>query len=73
MKITKFTADFQSIETVENNKSKTWTAEMWEESLPIYRAILEQPFIRELADGSLSQERFSRYIAQDEIYLGNYG
>ena len=73
MKITKFTADFQSIETVENNKSKTWTAEMWEESLPIYESILEQPFIRELADGSLSQERFSRYIAQDEIYLGNYG
>ena len=73
MKITKFTADFQSIETVENNKSKTWTSEMWEESLPIYESILEQPFIRELADGSLSQERFSRYIAQDEIYLGNYG
>lgn len=73
MKITKFTAGFQSIETMENNKTKTWTAEMWEESLPIYESILEQPFIRELADGSLSQERFSRYIAQDEIYLGNYG
>lgn len=73
MKITKFTAGFLSIETMENNKTKTWTAEMWEESLPIYESILEQPFIRELADGSLSQERFSRYIAQDEIYLGNYG
>ena len=73
MKITKFTADFQSIETMENENAKTWTAEMWEESLPIYESILEQPFIRELADGSLSQERFSRYIAQDEIYLSNYG
>ena len=73
MKITKFTADFQSIGTMENENTKTWTAEMWEESLPIYESILEQPFIRELADGSLSQERFSRYIAQDEIYLGNYG
>ena len=58
---------------MENENTKTWTAEIWEESLPIYESILEQPFIRELADGSLSQERFSRYIAQDEIYLGNYG
>ena len=58
---------------MENENTKTWTAEMWEESLPIYETILKQPFIKELADGSLSQERFSRYIAQDEIYLGNYG
>lgn len=50
-----------------------WTEQVWNESLDIYNKIIEQPFIKELADGSLSEERFSRYIAQDEIYVGNYG
>ena len=51
----------------------SWTLSVWEKSLPVYEAILAQPFIKELADGSLSAERFSRYIAQDELYLGTYG
>src|SRR5574344_1585982 len=54
-------------------KDMSWTLSVWEKSLPVYEAILAQPFIKELADGSLSAERFSRYIAQDELYLGTYG
>lgn len=50
-----------------------WTKEVWNKSLEIYNKIIEQPFIKELADGTLSQERFGRYIAQDEVYVGNYG
>lgn len=50
-----------------------WSEEAWEESLKIYNAILEEPFIRELADGSLPEDKFARYIGQDELYLGNYG
>ena len=52
---------------------KKWTEEAWSEASGIYADIIGHPFILELADGSLSIERFKRYIAQDELYLGNYG
>ena len=51
----------------------SWTKEIWEASLPIYERILAHPFIKELADGTLEMERFVRYLAQDEIYIRNYG
>ena len=50
-----------------------WTSEAWKAALPDYNAIVEHPFIKELAAGTLSQERFDRYLAQDELYVGNYG
>lgn len=51
----------------------SWTKEVWQKSLPIYERIIGHPFIKELADGTLATERFARYIAQDEIYIKNYG
>lgn len=51
----------------------SWTKEAWERSLPIYERICAHPFITELADGTLAEERFVRYLAQDEIYIKNYG
>lgn len=50
----------------------SWSQEIWSKSLKIYDAILEQRFIKELADGTLSIERFASYIGQDELYLKNY-
>lgn len=50
-----------------------WSEQAWNKALKIYNAILEQPFLREMADGSLAVEKFNRYLAQDEVYLGNYG
>ena len=58
---------------VTHSATKSWTKEVWEASLPIYKRILEHPFITELASGELATERFVRYIAQDEIYIKNYG
>lgn len=58
---------------IESSTPKSWTKEIWEESMPIYRRILAHPFITELAEGTLATERFVRYIAQDEIYIKNYG
>lgn len=60
------------------NKNKTgktmsWTKEVWEASLPIYERITRHPFITELAAGDLAVEKFVRYLAQDEIYIKNYG
>ncbi len=56
---------------IEENMS--WSKRIWEKSLKIYEGIIAQPFITELADGSLPADKFARYIAQDEVYLGNYG
>ena len=50
-----------------------WSKQVWEKSSRIYEAITKHPFIRELADGSLDNQRFNRYLAQDEVYIGNYG
>ncbi|HBJ76580.1 MAG TPA: hypothetical protein DDY68_01655, partial [Porphyromonadaceae bacterium] len=52
---------------------KTWSNEVWKKSEKIYHKIIEHPFIQELANGSLDIEKFKCYLAQDEIYLGNYG
>ena len=51
----------------------SWTKDAWAASARIFEGIKELPFIKELADGSLDPSRFDRYIAQDEVYLGNYG
>ena len=51
----------------------SWTKDVWAESARIFEGIKDLPFIKELADGSLDPARFDRYIAQDEIYIGNYG
>jgi thiaminase/transcriptional activator TenA len=50
-----------------------WTKSVWAESAKIFEGIKALPFIKDLADGSLDPSRFDRYIAQDELYLGNYG
>lgn len=52
---------------------RKWTEEAWAEASGIYAAIISHPFLQELAKGTLPAEKFERYIAQDELYLGNYG
>ena len=49
-----------------------WSEKAWKEVEPIYRAILDHPFVRELAEGTLNRERFLFYIRQDSIYIANY-
>lgn len=50
----------------------TWSKQAWKQAEPIYKKILELPFIKELSDGSLSRERFMFYIKQDALYVENY-
>lgn len=64
------TKDLKTI--VESNAKKLWSKEIWDKSLKIYNAILKHKFIEDLSSGTLSDEIFGRYIAQDEIYLKNY-
>ena len=57
---------------IEDDKAGSWSKEVWKKSSGIYNAILKLDFLKELSEGSLSQDIFARYIAQDEIYLKNY-
>ncbi len=49
-----------------------WSEVVWKEVEGIYQDILKLPFVRELAAGSLSRERFTFYIRQDACYIENY-
>lgn len=53
-------------------KSAKWSDEAWRASEKIYEAIKRLPFITELADGTLSPERFRFYISQDSQYIDDY-
>lgn len=49
-----------------------WSDSAWEAARPVYEKILEHPFVRALADGTLSAERFRFYLRQDALYLDGY-
>jgi thiaminase/transcriptional activator TenA len=45
---------------------------LWEQNLDIAEACLGHGFVRGIADGSLDQEIFRRYVAQDSFYLESF-
>lgn len=49
-----------------------WSEEVWRLAAPVYEKILELPFVRELAEGTLSPDRFMFYLQQDAMYVDNY-
>ncbi len=50
----------------------SFTEQCWQETKPVYDAILAHPFNRELAAGTLARERFAQYVQQDSLYLRDY-
>jgi len=42
---------------------------LWRQTLPIYHEIINHPFNRELANGTLSRLKFNFYMEQDSYYL----
>lgn len=48
------------------------SGELQEAALPIWEAQLEHPFVTGLADGTLEQERFERWVLQDYLYLKEF-
>ncbi|MDW8465500.1 MAG: thiaminase II [Chloroherpetonaceae bacterium] len=50
----------------------TFTAELWNTIDHIYASILAHPFNRELASGTLPEEKFQFYIKQDALYLMDF-
>lgn len=69
-KIAEAAAELKTI--INEHTMKTWSKKVWDKSLKIYNSILQQPFLKELSEGTLPDEVFARYIAQDELYLKNY-
>lgn len=52
---------------------RSWSSAVWKKTARIYDAILAHPFLTEMAAGVLDAAKFDRYLAQDEVYIGNYG
>lgn len=52
--------------------TRNWSLDAWDAAEHIYRAILELPFVRALADGTLPRRTFDRYIGQDSLYINRY-
>jgi len=50
----------------------TFTQRIQANTQSVYEAILAHPFIRALADGTLSRDRFAYYVQQDALYLRDY-
>lgn len=42
---------------------------LWNENAMLVRRLVEHPFVRGLADGTLDREVFRRYVAQDAFFL----
>lgn len=45
---------------------------LWQQVIPIYQKIIDHPFNSELAQGTLSYDRFVFYMKQDAYYLINF-
>lgn len=50
----------------------TFTETLWHDAASLRHAILQQPFLAELAAGTLPAETFRHYIVQDSLYLAEY-
>jgi thiaminase (transcriptional activator TenA) len=50
----------------------SFTQSLWRDIAPIYGAIIEHPFIHELATSELARERFVFYMQQDSLYLQDF-
>ena len=53
--------------------SKTWFTQTIEKVNPLMDEIKSHPFVRELSQGTLDEERFHFYMYQDSYYLNGYG
>jgi len=56
----------------EEDQPMSFCDTIWQDVAQIRRAILTQPFLAELADGSLPPQSFRHYMLQDSLYLAEY-
>jgi thiaminase/transcriptional activator TenA len=56
----------------ENISEQTISGRFYKKALPIWQKSHDHPFVRGMADGSLSAEKFKFYICQDYLFLMEY-
>lgn len=52
--------------------ARAFTDSLFEAAKPIWSAQLEHPFVQGIADGTLDEERFKRWVRQDYLYLKEF-
>lgn len=52
--------------------STRFTTTLWDAISPIYEQILEHPFLKGMADGTLPEDVFRYYAIQDALYLQDF-
>ncbi|WP_326548640.1 TenA family protein [Mycolicibacterium sp. ND9-15] len=50
----------------------TLAAQMWADNADLVAEVLDNPFVRGIADGSLDRDLFAGYIAQDAYFLESF-
>jgi thiaminase/transcriptional activator TenA len=50
----------------------SFTKDAWSSIVTIYQDIIDHPFNKELAEGTLQPERFQFYMKQDSLYLEDF-
>ena len=50
----------------------SFVKEMIDYSMDLWEGYLAHPFLQELKDGTLTEEKIKRYIIQDSLYLREY-
>lgn len=68
MGVTRFSVTFKYWNIMITTETSLLSS-LWKDSMPVYRRILELPFIQELTKGTLSARRFTYYMQQDALYL----
>lgn len=53
-------------------EQQTWSARLWHDVESTFAAILAHPFVTGLTDGTLDDQVFAHYVAQDVHYLRDY-
>ncbi len=54
-------------------RASSLSGEFREKSARVWNAIIEHPFVRGIGSGELSRDRFEHYLAQDYVYLVEFG
>jgi thiaminase/transcriptional activator TenA len=62
----------RNVQAMADTGREGFTAELWNQIAPTFDAIVEHPFLRGIADGTLPPERFVYFIHQDSLYLRAY-
>ena len=54
------------------NPTKTPSQRLYESAAPVWKELIEHPFVQGIGNGTLDVEKFKHYMLQDYLYLFDY-